>query len=284
MVVVVVVVTLLPGKGEDGVRNRILGWIPHLGQRPPEYCIFSFLDVILGRGGGVLQVESLVLGSNVCSLTFVFYTSARGATGSRDLSMGTSAAHIAAQQQQQGHSHQLSRQLSSIAELLLQQQQQQQGASAAQHMGLSASGASTAAESSAGQQQQQQQQQHHNQQHQQQPVCIRPLPPGFGPWPKAVAESAAVDTAATTSSNSNAQDHEPSSSSSSSGGGVQAQAGGDGGGGVGGASPFAAAASAAAVCDRVLLLRCLLVYHLQASLVYDAQVRAGQICIFIYHM
>jgi hypothetical protein len=41
---------------------------------------------------------------------------------------------------------------------------------------------------------------------------------------------------------------------------------------VGAGGPFAAAAATAAVVDKVLLLRCLLVYHLQASLLYDAQV------------
>jgi hypothetical protein len=41
---------------------------------------------------------------------------------------------------------------------------------------------------------------------------------------------------------------------------------------MGAGGPFAAAAATAAVVDKVLLLRCLLVYHLQASLLYDAQV------------
>jgi hypothetical protein len=39
-------------------------------------------------------------------------------------------------------------------------------------------------------------------------------------------------------------------------------------------TPFAAVAATSAVGDKVLQLRCLLVYHLQASLLYDAEVGA----------
>jgi hypothetical protein len=40
-------------------------------------------------------------------------------------------------------------------------------------------------------------------------------------------------------------------------------------------TPFAAVAATSAVVDKVLQLRCLLVYHLQASLLYDAEVGLG---------
>ena len=159
--------------------------------------------------------------------------------GSRDLGAPPPAApsgHFQQQQQQQqgGHAHNISRQLSSIAELLLQQQhqqhQQQQGVQTGAQLQAGASAAGAAA-GVVGQQQQH--------------PGIRALPLGLGPWPMptAAAEAEVVDT-------------------DSSAGDVTMGAGG----------PFAAAAATAAVVDKVLLLRCLLVYHLQASLLYDAQV------------
>jgi hypothetical protein len=165
--------------------------------------------------------------------------------GSRDLAPGAPSGLQHQQQQQQlGHAHSVNRQLSSIAELLMQQQQQGVQAAAAQ---ASAAGASAAKDGAEYQQQQQ-------------PSGIRALPAGIGPWPKPPSVSAAD-----ADSSSLGVSHEAGAQEDGQAAGVAA--------GVG--SPFAAAAATAAAFDKVLLLRCLLVYHLQASLLYDAEVSAA---------
>jgi hypothetical protein len=122
---------------------------------------------------------------------------------------------------------------------LLMQQQQGVHAAAAQ---ASAAGAAAARDGA---------------RHQQQPSGIRALPAGIGPWPKPLSASAADADSSSLSAS-----HEAGAQQDLQAAGVVQ--------GVG--SPFAAAAATAAAFDKVWLLRCLLVYHLQASLLYDAEV------------
>jgi hypothetical protein len=103
------------------------------------------------------------------------------------------------------------------------------------------------------------------------PLALRVLPGGLGPWP---LEPQLVDPA-------NAAKVEDSSSSSSSSSSTAAEASSGAGSssndaGVPSQPAATAAAAAAAAHDKVLLLRCLLVYHLQASLLYDAKVGISQ--------
>lgn len=159
--------------------------------------------------------------------------------GSRDLAPGAPSG-LQQQHQQLGHAHNVNRQLSSIAELLMQQQLGAQAAT-----GQAAAPAGAASRDAAGQQQQQ-------------PAGIRALPAGVGPWPQPPSASAADANSSSLSGS-----HEAGAQQNLQAAGVVE--------GVG--SPFAAVAATAAAFDKVLLLRCLLVYHLQASLLYDAEVR-----------
>jgi hypothetical protein len=143
--------------------------------------------------------------------------------------------------------------------------------------------------SSTGNAQQQQQQRQRQQQQQQQqamlsqlqpqlslgptlmhePQALRVLPGGLGPWPIEPSNPKPEQMHATEGEDpgSNTAAEAGTSSSSSA---VEA-------GAPGRPAAVAAAAAAAAAYDKVLLLRCLLVYHLQASLLYDAQVMALQL-------
>jgi hypothetical protein len=92
--------------------------------------------------------------------------------------------------------------------------------------------------------------------------ALRVLPGGIGPWPfdnPQLDEQANALEAANTSSSSDV---------------AAAAAVGDAAAVAVAAARPAAAAATAAVHDKVLLLRCLLVYHLQSSLLYDAKVRS----------
>jgi hypothetical protein len=114
------------------------------------------------------------------------------------------------------------------------------------------------------------------------PQALRVLPGGLGPWPvdkPQLADQADAPEAANTGSSSSRD------LAAAAGGSAAAAAAAD-------RPAAAAAAAAAAVLDKVLLLRCLLVYHLQASLLYDAKVGSAgggcmhmllhYICVFRY--
>jgi len=106
------------------------------------------------------------------------------------------------------------------------------------------------------------------------PPTLRCLPGCLGPWPLELPDQdttprtagAATVTNSTEQVTTSSGDQQPSginsnhSSSSSSSGSMNS-------------TGIAATAAANAVLNKVLLLRCLLVYHLQTSLLYDAQVR-----------
>uniref|UniRef100_A0A383VGG5 Uncharacterized protein n=1 Tax=Tetradesmus obliquus TaxID=3088 RepID=A0A383VGG5_TETOB len=89
------------------------------------------------------------------------------------------------------------------------------------------------------------------------PPALRVLPGGLGPWPLETQLADKADAEEATGRGSSAAAEAGSSSSTDAA--------------VVGRPAAAAAAAAAAAHDKVLLLRCLLVYHLQASLLYDAQ-------------
>jgi hypothetical protein len=88
--------------------------------------------------------------------------------------------------------------------------------------------------------------------------ALRVLPGGLGPWPLEQQLAAQADPA---------EEEEEEAGSSAAGAAV--------------AAVRPAAAVAAAVHDKVVLLRCLLVYHLQASLLYDAQVGSAGACMHL---
>jgi hypothetical protein len=90
------------------------------------------------------------------------------------------------------------------------------------------------------------------------------LPAGLGPWPRPLPVPAGEAADAGSSSSGLVSGHFGESDLLH-----------QGAEGAAGGSPFAAAAAAAAVADKLLLLRCLLVYHLQASVLYNAEVSLG---------
>lgn len=157
--------------------------------------------------------------------------------------------------------HTLGSSVSSIAQLL----QQQQGSLAKQ---LSTAGSLMKAGSW------QQQPQHNSREEAPCTPALRCLPGSLGPWPLERADQgshlAPATPAAGASSTAQvlapASNQQPSGSSSSNSMDSTGRA----------AAAAAAALASDAVHDKVLLLRCLLVYHLQTSLLYDVQV--GQHC------
>eukprot|EP00879_Flechtneria_rotunda_P016169 GHRR01016913.1.p1 GENE.GHRR01016913.1~~GHRR01016913.1.p1 ORF type:complete len:623 (+),score=242.39 GHRR01016913.1:648-2516(+) len=168
--------------------------------------------------------------------------------------------------EQQGprHNRGPTRTLSSIAQLL-----QKQGSCALAKQSSGASTVTGLCSSSSNVSQQQQQHQHGQQ-------VLRVLPAGLGPWP--LQQWDVPDNSSSSSSGSNSQPA-PAAQAATTSAAVSNQLQDSGAG----SRPAAAAAAAEAAYDRVLSLRCLLVYHLQASLLYDAQaVLAGAVELPVY--